>query len=983
MWGRSVISVLLVLACVRCVEASQESQSSFGRFSVQRWTREEGLPQNSCKAICMGPDGFLWGASDSQVWQFDGVRFVPGPVISDPISHADRIIRIGFDAARRLVVGRVMGQGLVFDGAWHALPEWDSKRHSLPCDVIVASNRICCLAADVAGWNGADGWRLAVEDPPSTNRPNFRSGSLAEDGSIWVSAESGLFHLKGDVYARVPVPVAVNDFAYEAVHAGKSGDVWAYRNPGDFFWRTNGVWVALPPIPGKFHSRLGIVAMAERGKGELWAGGRQGLYRWDGKAWGVAVTGGGFYPPGINDLIVDAQGCVWAATEGGGLLCFRERKVDILRVPKGPSLQMFTALCETREGMLIAGVAGAGLFKGTLEGGFSPISIPELSPLATVMSIREDGQGGFWVGALGYHLLHVGRQGKALVIYPGPQVPYMDSGVRALLGSRDGRLWVGTQRGVMVYDAEQGLRWPAGQASHLVNALVEWGGSTVWAASKTEGVLAFEWQTLKWISANEGLPDRCVDTLFADRAGNLWCGGAFGLARREADGWRRVGADCLPKGIRVVSILDDEAGYLWLGTDKGILRLNRSDSKTQEPAFDLGREEGLGQEACVGGFSPAGLRLSNGRLLFPTRDGLVVVNPERIGTSRSPVATVIDEVVADGSVCWKRQVLASASDANEAVRLPAGTRRVTVRWLTPAPGAGRTARFNIVLKGGSSLMDATTLLREVSYENLSPGRYVFSLSTDNRTSRETTTPDFPIELLPLWWQRASVKALLGLGCFGIVGGLGWWGARRRAKRLRQSDILRLRIARDLHDEIGSNLGGISLWLDLAGKQAETEAFQQIRKIVGQSVGALKDMVWMIDPVNDNASDLVKRMKEIAELLLPSLPYTFEITGNPQQLRIPTLVRRNVLPVFKETLHNVSKHAQASQVSISLAFQPRRILLRVDDNGVGLPVTPRKGGHGLRNMGRRAEEIGASLKLERRPGGGTRLILDIPLTKDPK
>ncbi len=172
-----------------------------------------------------------------------------------------------------------------------------------------------------------------------------------------------------------------------------------------------------------------------------------------------------------------------------------------------------------------------------------------------------------------------------------------------------------------------------------------------------------------------------------------------------------------------------------------------------------------------------------------------------------------------------------------------------------------------------------------------------------------------------------------------------------------------------------------MWLDLAGEQAETEAFQQIRKIVGQSVGTPKDMVWMIDPVNDCATDLVKRMQEIAEMLLPSLPHTFEITGNPQKLRIPTTVRRNVLPVFKETLHNVIKHAQASQVSIRRTFQNRRILLLVEDNGVGVPVELRKGGHGLRNMRRHAEEIGASLKLERRPGGGTRLTLDVPLSKD--
>ncbi|MEI7902348.1 MAG: hypothetical protein WCK89_19025 [bacterium] len=170
---------------------------------------------------------------------------------------------------------------------------------------------------------------------------------------------------------------------------------------------------------------------------------------------------------------------------------------------------------------------------------------------------------------------------------------------------------------------------------------------------------------------------------------------------READVWHRVVVDCLPDGARVLSILDDDAGHLWLGTDKGIVRLIRTGSDTQEPALVLRREEGLDQETCAGGFSPAGLRLSDGRLLFPTRDGLAVVNPARIGTPQPPVAAVIDEVVADNRVCWKRQVLASASAATGTVRLPAGTCRVTVRWLIPAPGAGRTARFRTALNPSS------------------------------------------------------------------------------------------------------------------------------------------------------------------------------------------------------------------------------------------------------------------------------------------
>lgn len=981
MYCRTNIPFFIALVCAGLAQAVPVAQPLTRRFTVQRWTREEGLPQNSVKTLCMGPEGLLWGSANSQLWQFDGVRFVPGPTAPRSTSMESRIIRIGFDGADRLVIGKVDARALVFDGAWRELPKWDHLLYALPYDVVVASNRVYYLTASVVGWNESDAWRFAFQEPSATNQSSFKKGSLAKDGSLWIAAERGLHQLSGNVCRHIPVPVASDDFAYECVHAGPSGDVWLYRNPGDFYCLSINQWVALPPIPGSVPSRLGIVSMVERKKGELWAGGQHGLYRWAEGRWNAVFTGDGLYPPGINELIVDAQGRVWAATEGGGLLCFRERVVDVVRAKDGPAVQMFTALHVMPDGTLYAGIAGAGVWRGTLEGGFTSLAVPELAAQATVMSLADDGVGGLWVGALGHHLIHTDLKNTTTIIYPGERVPFMDSGVRALLTGRDGKLWVGTQRGIMVLESENVLRWPASQPVHTVNALAAWGENRIWAASETEGVLSFDAQTLKWQAENKGLGEPCVETIFVDSTGRLWAGGAFGLAWRDKETWRAFGEAVLPEGSRVLQILDDKNGFLWLGTDKGIVRITRDVSGTKTPGLILRKEDGLDQEACTGGFSPAGLRQADGRLLFPTRDGLAMVDPSRISLPEAPAAALADEIVADDTVCWRRNVLTSSRPVATYVRLPPGTRRVTIRWLTPEPGIGRTARFKTVLKSGQEQRSTTTSLREVSYENLPPDDYIFSLSAANRLSRWTATADIRFALLPEWWQRSSVQALLIMLLLGGVGGLGWWGARRRARRLRQADALRLRIARDLHDEIGANLGGIALLLDLAGGEGDAEAFQQIKKIVGQSIGTLKDMVWMIDPVHDNATDLVTRIKETAAMLLPTLPVTFDIVGAQLEGRVPTVVRRHILPVLKEALYNIVKHAQATRVTIRLVLQGHRILLAVEDDGVGLSETPSQGGHGLRNMRRRAEEMHAVLTVESRTEGGTRLTLDIPVTKD--
>jgi signal transduction histidine kinase len=208
-------------------------------------------------------------------------------------------------------------------------------------------------------------------------------------------------------------------------------------------------------------------------------------------------------------------------------------------------------------------------------------------------------------------------------------------------------------------------------------------------------------------------------------------------------------------------------------------------------------------------------------------------------------------------------------------------------------------------------------------------------------------------------------------------------ARVRSKHLRKTDLLRLRIARDLHDEIGANLGGIALLLDMASTgSGDQEAFEKIGMIVRQSIATLKDLVWMIDPVHDNTSDLVSRMRESSDMLLASLPHTFDGTGIQNDERtIATTVRRNILPIFKEALHNIRRHAQAKQVHIALTIHQSTLVLTIEDDGIGISESAPDHGHGLRNMRRRAQEMNALLDFEKPSQGGTRLRLTIPMTKD--
>jgi signal transduction histidine kinase len=124
------------------------------------------------------------------------------------------------------------------------------------------------------------------------------------------------------------------------------------------------------------------------------------------------------------------------------------------------------------------------------------------------------------------------------------------------------------------------------------------------------------------------------------------------------------------------------------------------------------------------------------------------------------------------------------------------------------------------------------------------------------------------------------------------------------------------------------------------------------------------------------------MRDTSDMLLAALPHTFNATDVQHYERhIATTVRRNILPIFKEALFNILRHAQAKQVLITLTVHQAMLILTIEDDGVGLPEVAPEKGHGLRNMHRRAQEMNAQLDFEKPVEGGTRLRLSIPMTKD--
>ncbi len=169
--------------------------------------------------------------------------------------------------------------------------------------------------------------------------------------------------------------------------------------------------------------------------------------------------------------------------------------------------------------------------------------------------------------------------------------------------------------------------------------------------------------------------------------------------------------------------------------------------------------------------------------------------------------------------------------------------------------------------------------------------------------------------------------------------------RRRLMSREQLDNLRKRIASDLHDDIGSNLGSISLiartarkdLVRLHGPEEVADDLGEVESIARESSLAMRDIVWLLERRQDSIGDLVQRMRDTAGRLLREIHYTLECESNKTAAKLSLDAKRHLFLFYKEAIHNVLKHSQADRVSIRLWDVDDQLALEILDNGIGLPL----------------------------------------------
>jgi signal transduction histidine kinase/ligand-binding sensor domain-containing protein len=447
-----------------------------------------------------------------------------------------------------------------------------------------------------------------------------------------------------------------------------------------------------------------------------------------------------------------------------------------------------------------------------------------------------------------------------------------------------------------------------------------------------------------------------------DAAGNIWLASEAGLFKfTAAQKLQPVVSAGNPELNNGQCVTTDLQGNIWLGTNAGLFRYDTALKKLTKYTTGNGLEsnENINSIATM----PDGSILLGGDGYITRFDPLLL----KSNTFVPPV--VITKIQVNGK---------DTTTATSRFSLPFHT-SIGFEFAALNFSNAEKNQYQYMLKGIDKEWIAAGNQRTVLYGELPPGRYEFMVKGSNNDGVWNNSPAVFRFLIPVPWYRTWWFITLVIAA---IAALLYLAYRYRLGQLLQMERMRTRIATDLHDDIGATLSSISMYSDAVKKQLKGEKpqIENILDKMGESsremVTGMSDIVWAINPGNDEGEKLVKRMENYAADIcaIRNISLHFSADEKLMQTILPLEHRKNIYLVFKESVNNAVKYAAAKNIHVQLSCNGKKITLLVMDDGKGFDAALIRPGNGLKNLQLRAAEIKGILTVQTSPGKGVAVQL---------
>jgi len=539
-----------------------------------------------------------------------------------------------------------------------------------------------------------------------------------------------------------------------------------------------------------------------------------------------------------------------------------------------------------------------------------------------------------------------------------------------------------------------------------VSAFAEDKRGRLWIGFYEGGLMRYAGGRFTEITASEAfISEELISDLHIDRNGKLWISSSkSGVARIDDLDTERptlvrynVANGLSSNNVR--SLAEDDYGQIYAGTARGVDRITPETGRIRH----YSTVDGLAAD-----FVQAAFKDRNGVLWFGTPNGISKLIPTADITSNPPQVWLSSLRIAGEN----RTIAKLGSTEINAEELAPGQNNLQITFFGIDFNTSEPLRYQYMLEGADKDWSRPTSEHTVNFSNLSAGNYRFlvrAVTANGLVSKNPAVVSF--RLLPpiwaRWWFISGAAALILLVVFSVyryrfaqlqkVNLALDQLQKAKEERLLELERVRSRIARDLHDDIGSSLSQIAIYSEVAKQkqQGTNGADPTLQSLVNTSkelVEAMSDIVWAINPRKDHLHDLTQRMRHFASEVLSAaaIDLEFRAPEAPSDFSLGANIRREVFLIFKETINNIARHSAATRVEIDFSLNHQHLTLRFRDNGRGFDNSDQgqsydwqkaRGGNGLISMKKRSHELGGEYLIESQPGLGTSAILRVPLDRD--
>lgn len=984
----SLLSAFLILFCLNVITSAQ--------YRIDRWTTDEGLPQNSIINLIQSRDGYIWAATYGGIVRFDGVRMKVFNRSNTKGLDESRFVKVIEDRAGRIWF---LSDSLTFikyeNGTFTTFKEgtdYQGKFRGYLPNTNIDGNLI--FSTDKGHFRYQNNRFEKFELP--TDNPESVIYHCDREGGIWLADKTGLrriFQGNATYFEILKRNLQYKPLIYE----DRFGNYWLSFGTADIYRIRN---KEVQHLQG-----FDIWAFEEDLDGNIWVGNNYGVYKipadevnaetFDTSKFIKVEIGGN---DRVTSLLADREGGFWVGTERFGLLQMSKQAVrSFSKAEWKTKNDNVYPILEDRSGNVWVGTWANAFIKYNKD---NQLQVFEPSPVGDLItSLFEDRQGRLWVGVLdglGYLENQKFTQIRKYVAKRGD----VDTGsFMAITEDSAGNLWIASEKqGLYRYANEQFTNFMTadGLPHNEITNLLNLKDSRLLIGTRS-GLAIQQDGKITAITKQDDFDQDHIRSLYQDADGVIWIGTYdAGLIRYKDGKFKRISqTDGMFNG-NVFCTLEDENGWFWINSNNGIYRVRKqqlndfADGKIPRvDSIAYNKKDGLLNIEGNGGKQPAGIRRSNGELWFPTQTGVAVINPKEITTNPNPPPVQIEEVFVD-----KKEI----ERKNETFEIQAAQNNLEINYTGLSFINSPLVKFRYRLEGLENDWNEVDTRRTAFYNNLPPGNYSFHVLAANRDGVwNETGATIKIVKLPYFYQtwRFLIFSILALATIiALIFYLRISRLRKIAeaqteysRRLIESqEAERKRIASELHDGLGQSLAIISNRATM-GKSNRYEPEIMLREFDEISQNALE----ALDEVQQITSNLHPHYLERLGLT-KALKAMFAKVSDVIELNSEIVLIDNIFPkeaeinvyrIVQESINNIVKHSDASEAEIKIKKVENEVIITIKDDGRGFDTTNFKAkgtGLGLVGLRERTNMLGGKISINSSIGNGTEIRVNLPIQK---